>query len=107
MFFIEILLILFFILTANNILTQHKFNSDSSTDNSDDKPNVWVHPSIRLMDKRSLRYKHKQMVAPQPPVIPSGALSNKDSHSITENETMFSSRCKYLFIYIYNFQKLK
>lgn len=44
------------------------------------------------MEKRSLRYKRKQMVAPQPPVIPSGALSNKDCHNITESETMYSTR---------------
>lgn len=58
------------------------------------------------MDKRSLRYKRKQMVAPQPPVVPSGALSNKDCHSITENETMFSTRCEYLLKYINYLHKL-
>jgi len=47
------------------------------------------------MEKRSLRYKRKQMVAPQPPVIPSGALSNKDCHNITESETMYSTRREY------------
>lgn len=41
------------------------------------------------------------MVAPQPPVIPSGALSNKDCHNVTESETMFSSRCKYLMFYFF------
>lgn len=34
------------------------------------------------------------MVAPQPPVIPSGALSNKDCHNLTESETMYSTRCE-------------
>ncbi|XP_025422551.1 rho GTPase-activating protein 190 isoform X4 [Sipha flava] len=90
---------------ANNILTQHQINSDSSTDNSDDKPNIWIPPSIRLMDKQSLRYKRKQMVAPQPPVIPSGALSSKDSHNITENETMFSTRSSHMHEISYNFDE--
>lgn len=91
------------ILLANNIpISHHQPNSDSSTDNSDDKPNIWVHPSIsRLVEKRSSRYKYKQMVAPQPPVIPSGALSNKDCHNVTEGETMFSTRCKCFIFLIY------
>lgn len=86
------------ILLANNIQTtyhQTNPNSDSSTDNSDDKPNVWVHPSIRLMEKRSLRYKRKQMLVPRPPVIPSDALVNVECHNVTENESMFSTLCEY------------
>lgn len=47
------------------------------------------------MEKRSLRYKGKQVVAPQPPVIPSCALTNKDSHNIAESENIFTTRCKY------------
>lgn len=54
------------------------------------------------MEKRTSRYKRKQMVAPQPPVIPSGALSNKDCHNITESETMYS-RCEYRFFLFFIF----
>ncbi|XP_025200481.1 rho GTPase-activating protein 190 isoform X1 [Melanaphis sacchari] len=91
---------------VNNIPTaHHQPNSDSSTDNSDEKPNVWVHPSVRLMEKRSLRYKRKQMVAPQPPVIPSGALSNKECHNITESETMYSTRSSHMHDMSYNFDE--
>lgn len=87
---------------ASNLPSSHHHNSDSSTDNSDDKPNVWVHPSIKQMEKRSLRYKRKHMVIPQPPIIPSGPMNNKDYHSITENETMFFGRCEYeILVYFY------
>lgn len=75
--------------------SHHQLNSDSSSENSDDKPNVLVHPSIRLIEKRSLRYKRKPMVAPSPPVVPSGALSIKECHNLGESESMFYSRCKY------------
>lgn len=44
------------------------------------------------------------MVAPQPPVIPSGALSNKDCHNITESETMYSTRREYnRFLNLFSF----
>lgn len=69
-------------------------NSDSSTDNSEDKPNVWVHSSVRLMEKRPLRFKRKQILtAPQPPVVPIGH-KEKHVHNVIENETLFSTRCK-------------
>ncbi|VVC36948.1 Hypothetical protein CINCED_3A007446 [Cinara cedri] len=83
-------------LVPNNLPPPHHHNSDSSTDNSDDKTNVWVHPSIRQMEKRSLRYKRKHMVIPQPPIIPSGPMNNKDYHGVTENETMFFSRSSHM-----------
>lgn len=47
------------------------------------------------MEKRSLRYKRKQMLVPRPPVIPSDALVNVECHNVTENESMFSTLCEY------------
>lgn len=72
---------------------RHEQNSDSSSDNSDYKPNAWTHSSIRPMEKRSLRHKYKQIVIPQPPIIPSEKLINANCHN--ENETGFQIRCKF------------
>ncbi|XP_050529458.1 rho GTPase-activating protein 190 isoform X3 [Daktulosphaira vitifoliae] len=70
----------------NNVSSPHLLvaNSDSSSDNSDEKPTVWAHPSARHLDKRSLRYKTKQMCAPIPPVISPGAIINTMSSHIQE-----------------------
>lgn len=77
---------------VNNFQSSHQLNSDSSSDNSDDKP-ILVHPSIRQMEKRSLRYKRKQVVLP--PVLPTGAFSSKECHSLGEGESTFYTRCEY------------
>lgn len=45
------------------------------------------------MEKRSLRYKRKQVVLP--PVLPTGAFSSKECHSLGEGESTFYTRCEY------------
>ncbi|XP_050438253.1 rho GTPase-activating protein 190 isoform X3 [Adelges cooleyi] len=71
---------------TNNISSSQLMvaNSDSSSDNSDDKNTMWVHPSVRQMEKRSQRYKAKQMCAPPPPVIPPGAIINSMSPHVQD-----------------------